>query len=141
MSLTKLLKAIEKGDSAAVKALLAKGTSASRGEEPQGPATSSYSRGVPLVWALKEGHLDIAELLLEAGADPHEREGIVSPLQVAFESSEFADRRAVIELLRKHGASLDSPQWNDSTLLGQYAEEGDTEKVMLLLELGAAAAA
>jgi hypothetical protein len=47
MSLTKLLKAIEKGDLAAVKALLAKGTSASRGEEPQGPATNSSGTSSP----------------------------------------------------------------------------------------------
>lgn len=76
------------------------------------------------------GHLKIAGLLLENGADANAKgQGDVTPLHMA--EAEF------VELLVKHGATLDVQDVNGQTALHHAAWLDRAEKVKLLLKAGA----
>ena len=59
--------------SAAVRALLARGANVN--------ATDKFQTATALMWAAAEGHIEVAGLLLEAGADPNKQAAITSLTQ------------------------------------------------------------
>jgi len=70
---TPLMAAAGSGSVAAVRALLARGANVN--------ATDKFQTATALMWAAAEGHIEVAGLLLEAGADPNKQAAITSLTQ------------------------------------------------------------
>jgi ankyrin repeat protein len=90
----------------------------------------------PLIFAIKAGRDDLAEMLLRAGADPCKcNDSGVSALQIAATE---CDRAAVFEsVLRagsKSGGRVQTPSSSDTTLLHLAASEACTDQLRLLLQ-------
>lgn len=82
------------------------------------------------------GHLEIARLLVEAGADvnrPSDNAIRVAPLHSAVESGNVA----LLELLLAHGAKPDPVEFLEATPLHSAAARGNREMVEKLLAAGA----
>ena len=74
-----------------------------------------YSIGTPLHAAVREGHLDAARALLDAGVDPNlPDEGVGPPLHVAIKAGQAGS----VELLKSYGARPRSSEPVDSLLEG-----------------------
>jgi hypothetical protein len=122
-----LLDAARNGDTARVRELLRKGANA-----------NAKDRGgwTPLHWAAFWGHVDVAKLLLEHGADVNAKESVydATPLHVAAATG-HAD---VARLLLEHGADVNA-KYGDSDLtpLHVAALYGHADVARLLLERGA----
>lgn len=90
-----------------------------------------------LTAAVREGHLKVAELLLEKGADPEIRGNYYwgeTALMMAAQKS----RPDLVELLLKRGALVDAKsKHTGSTPLIMASREGDPETVRKLIERGA----
>lgn len=100
-------------------------------EQPIG----EYRENTPLRFAAGRGDLPLAQLLLEAGAEPdrppHARK--ITPLMVAG----AAGHAAVAEALLARGADLELTAERQGTALEQAASAGRVETVHLLLAVGA----
>ncbi len=82
------------------------------------------------------GHVEIARMLVESGADvnsPSRNAIRVSPLHSAVESGSLA----LLDLLLSHGASPDPVEFLEATPLHSAAARGNTEMVRKLLAAGA----
>jgi uncharacterized protein len=82
------------------------------------------------------GHLEVARLLVEAGADvnrPSDNSFRVAPLHSAVESGNVA----LLELLLAHGAKPDQVEFLEATPLHSAAARGNREMVEKLLAAGA----
>jgi ankyrin repeat protein len=77
--------------------------------------------------------LEMARLLLEAGADPVQKPHIHTPLELALQ----AGRRPMVELLVKHGASIDVQGRMGRSALGDAIYENNESDVRWLLAIGA----
>jgi ankyrin repeat protein len=121
-----LYEAAESGDIEAVKQHLADGTDI----ELKCPGCGSTALG----HAAKHGHNEIAELLIENGADVSAKddEGM-TPLHIAA-SNGFKE---IAELLIAEGADVNAKTLGDSTPLHYAAGEGHKEIVELLIAEGA----
>lgn len=89
------------------------------------------SRGcTPLYWACQQGYEDIAQQLIEQGADVNARdkEGS-SPLRTAV----FQNRIAIVKILLYSGADPNIKHGDGSTPLHAAAEVGDVRVVEMLL--------
>ncbi len=96
---------------------------------------NSDLKGKPLYLAARNGHTDIAKLLLENEANPHrayeyERK---TPLMQASEKGHLG----IVSLLLEKGAYINAKDYNDCTALSFAAEHNHTAIVKLLLEKGA----
>jgi len=119
--------AVVKRDAAGVKRLIA------RGVKPDFDFNEAYggrSGESPLTMAIGRGHLDVARILLEAGADPNRRD--------AFDQSplERARTAEAVELLVAHGARADLPKSGQDRFLAA-AQRGDAAMIRTLLAAGA----
>jgi uncharacterized protein len=85
------------------------GTPADRGRREPIPGGMT-----PLLYAARQGHTDIAKLLLEAGADIHKTEAnAISPLLMAIETNSMDMAHFLIE----KGADVNSRDWYGRTPL------------------------
>ncbi len=124
---SRLAEAAQRGDAAAVRALLAAG-----GLDVDAPSRD----GTPaLHWAVRGGDRKTAELLLEAGADASlpNRYG-VRPLNLALEAGDAPLTRRLLEA----GADAAAPDRAGEPPLMIAARVGDPELSRVLLEHGAA---
>jgi ankyrin repeat protein len=95
---TPLMTAARAGSLASVKALLARGASVDGKDERRGQTA--------LMWAAAEGHADVAQLLIEVGADVRLRLGSgFTPLLFAVREG----RTDVVRVLLKAGADVNEP--------------------------------
>lgn len=124
---SELADAARAGDAAQVRTLVA----AARGAELDEPGRDGMS---PLMWAAQANDLQIARLLLEAGADANlgNRFGM-TPLWLAATSSS----PELVELLLLHGAGADVGLPHGETPLMAAARAGDAGSIELLLAAGA----
>jgi ankyrin repeat protein len=82
------------------------------------------------------GHLEIARMLVEAGADvnrPSQNSIRVAPLHSAVESGSIP----LLDLLLSHGATPDAVEFLEATPLHSAAARGSREMVEKLLAAGA----
>ena len=120
--------AVVKQDAAAVRRLVAHGV------KPDFDFNEAYggrSGESPLTMAIGRGHLEIARILLEAGADANRRD--------AFYQSPLDRARSVeaVELLLKHGANLEAFDRRGLTALELAIERRDEATARILLAHGA----
>ena len=97
------------------------------------PSNDGFS---PLGLSCFFGHFEIAEYLIEKGADVNlvsNNSFRVAPLHSACAISDFA----IAELLLKSGANPNTTQQNEITPLHEAAHSGKTELVKLLIEYNA----
>ena len=121
-----LLQAARIGDAARVVDLL---------EMPVDPDASLEHR-TALLAAASYGHQQVAQLLLEAGADkdkPHNGNGERTPMHCAA----LGGHREVVHCLLEAGADKDKPDINGRTPLYCAADFGRQQVVQCLLESGA----
>jgi TonB family protein len=99
-----LIGAVIEGDTEAVRALLAAGSDVNE--------TTSEGR-TPLILAILFGRIQIMTLLLEAGADPHQRDSL------GLNAVDWADRKGFAEgvklLTQRHGQKQETPPVTRST--------------------------
>jgi len=124
---TCLTSASKRGDAEMVLALLEAGADVSAG--------ASWPGQAPLIWAAEEGNLQTLACLLEHGA------GKVRPhLDIALSSAAQRGSLAAVQLLLQHGANPNTPSpiaAYTPLMWAAYGDDGDVEKVRLLLAKGA----
>jgi ankyrin repeat protein len=123
-----LAAAAERGDRAAVRALLGAADGESAIDAPSSDGMTA------LLWAAQANDLELAELLLEAGANPSlGNRYAVTPLWLA------ATNRSpvLVERLLEHGADAKAAMPHGETALMAAARSGDAASLELLLEAGA----
>jgi len=102
--------------------------------QPEDVNTPGGDGGTPLHAALRNGHSDVALLLLEHDADPNSRDNLdETPLQVA---SRQGDVKAMKDLIDCR-AKLDAKNRDNETALSLASRDGRLEAVRLLLKHGA----
>jgi ankyrin repeat protein len=120
--------AVAKKDAAAVRRLIARGVKPDFNFDE---VTRGRSGESPLTMAIGRGHLEIARILLEAGADARRRDGFdQSPLDRARTAQ-------AVELLLAHGADMNSFGRRGLTALELAIERRDEPTVQVLLAHGA----
>ena len=128
---TCLTSASKRGDAEMVQALLEAGADVSAG--------ASWPGQAPLIWAVEEGNLPTVACLLEHGA------GKVRPhLDIALSSAAQRGSLATVRMLLEHGANPNTPSpiaAYTPLMWAAYGDDGDVEKVRLLLAKGADAKA
>ncbi len=139
---TELHYAAAVGDPVAMEALLDR-----RSEPSAGDAEGSSARleakdddgKTPLLIGVECGHRRVAQVLLEAGADPNVVAQGISPLVAAGERADWS----MMELLLQHGADpeLDLTEVSQAHALHRFAEYGNTKACEILLAYGADVAA
>jgi hypothetical protein len=119
------LQAARDGDAAKLRELLAAGV----------PADSSDQAGQSALFhAVGLGHLAAAQVLLDAGADPHQRWGRDHDL---LGSAAFLDSPDMVRLLLARGVDVNAADRQGFTALMAAAHEGNLEIVRVLVEAGA----
>jgi ankyrin repeat protein len=136
---TPLLAAARSGSVATVRHLLARGVDVNHAE--------SFQKTTALMWAAAEGHIDVVDLLLEAGADPN-RQGHVTTLTDrhnadhptgGFTALMFAARRgddALVRRLVARGANVNLKNGDSASaaMIAMYNDRFDVANT--LIELG-----
>jgi ankyrin repeat protein len=123
---SRLSDAAQKGDKAAVRALLNQHADINAA---QGDGATA------LHWAAFRDDIEMAQLLLQAGADVKAatREGAITPLFMACTNGSAP----MIDLLVKAGADVNSTKANGTTPLMTAAASGSAAAVKILLDRGA----
>ena len=136
---TPLLSAARAGSVPTVRLLLARGADVNHAEK--------FQQTTALMWASAEGHLDVVDLLLEAGADPNRR-GHISSLTTrhngdhptgGFTALMFAARNgneAMVRKLVSRGADINLKNGDDASaaMVAIYNDRFDVAAT--LIELG-----
>ena len=89
----------------------------------------------PLILAARNGHLEMAQLLLEKGADVEATNS--SNDTALISASERPDNAAVLKLLLDHGATINHKNELGRTALIEAASIGDLQNVVLLVQQNA----
>ncbi|KAL2680328.1 hypothetical protein Neosp_007925 [[Neocosmospora] mangrovei] len=89
----------------------------------------------PLLWAARHGYENVAQLVLEKGADPEAKDG--NSYQTPLEIASHYGHVAVVELLLNKGADITVADTFGSTPLATASRYGDEAIVKLLLDKGA----
>jgi ankyrin repeat protein len=123
---TRLADAAMRGDKDAIRSLLKQKVDVN---VPQGDGATA------LHWAAFQDDLEMAQLLLAAGADVKAatREGTITPLFMACTNGSAA----MVERLLKAGADANSTKSNGTTALMTAAASGSADAVKVLLDHGA----
>ncbi|MDR3701035.1 MAG: ankyrin repeat domain-containing protein [Candidatus Sulfopaludibacter sp.] len=123
---TRLADAAQQGDKAAVRSLL---------KQHAGLDAAQGDGATALHWAAYRDDLEMAQLLLGAGADVNAatREGAITPLFMACTNGSAP----MIAALLKAGANLNSTKSNGTTPLMTAAASGNVAAVKVLLDQGA----
>jgi ankyrin repeat protein len=116
-----MIKAVKKGKTAAVAALLAAGADVHAWD-------GVHEHDAALLWAADECHADIVKVLLEAGANVHALGDFA--LQQAADNGCLE----IVQMLLEAGANVNA---DNSLALDWAAEEGHLAVVELLLQAGA----
>ena len=136
---TPLLSASRAGSVATVRLLLARGADVN--------AAETFQQTTPLMWAAAEGHLEVVDLLLEAGANPDLR-GHVTSLAVrhnadhptgGFTALMFAARKghdAMVRKLLARGANIDLTNGDDASAAMTAIYNDRFDVAATLIELG-----
>lgn len=117
-----LFDALKTNDVVAVRNLLAKGM------EPNSSDKEGYSL---LMYAAREGQLDMMEMLLQKGAKVNARNFVG---ETAIMLAAYRGHLESVKLLYRHAARLDQPGWAP---IHYAAIEGKTEVLRFLLDQGA----
>mmetsp|Transcript_12321 Transcript_12321/g.15967 ORF Transcript_12321/g.15967 Transcript_12321/m.15967 type:complete len:175 (+) Transcript_12321:202-726(+) len=87
----------------------------------------------PLHAAARKGNLEIARILIEAGADVNASKAeMIAPLEVASSAGHIG----VVKLLLNHGAEVNHTNLYNQNALAYAAKYGHTDVVELLVEHG-----
>ncbi len=137
----RLWEAASDGKAAMVRKLLALGVAADATEPDEVDEDEPGGAVTPLMLATQGGHLDVMQLLIEAGADVNHRGGGDTPLVRAL-SPMFMDRSLqdpVVRLLVRCGADVNQPDadGNPPLIRALCDGSGDPAGLRLLLALGA----
>ena len=137
---TPLMAAASSGSVPAVRALLARGANVN--------ATDKFQNATALMWAAAEGHVEVAGLLLEAGADPNKQAAVTSLTQRknadhptgGFTALMWAARNgneAMVRRLAAGGANLNLKNGDgaSATMIAIWNDRFDMAKT--LVDLGA----
>ena len=92
----------------------------------------------PLYWAIDAGHVCIATMLLDHGADPNapvkrKGKGKVSPLCYAMQRRQYSIARCLVD----HGADPNEPGWDGGPLLVKATARENVGLTMAMLQHGA----
>lgn len=121
-----LIKAVQKGDVVRVQQLLEKGADANACEDTWG--------WTPLHNAVQAGRVDIVNLLLSHGADPHRRKkNGATPFIIAGIQGDVK----LLEILLSCGADVNECDENGFTAFMEAAERGNAEALRFLFAKGA----
>ncbi len=90
-----------------------------------------------LMFACEQGHLDLADFLLERGADINQVNTKVFRGQTALMSAARAGQVEAVKLLLAHNADVDTAGMHEETALFKAAYYGHAEVASILLENGA----
>ncbi len=90
-----------------------------------------------LMFACEQGHLDLAEFLLERGADIHQVNTRVFRGKTALMGAARAGHVEVMKLLLAHKADVNAAGALEETALFKAAHQGHVDAVSILLENGA----
>jgi ankyrin repeat protein len=124
-----LIKAAEKGNQAAAKSLLKKGA------DPNARVAGTWLDYTPLLQAVAENHLEVAELLLDWGADPYLEDKNHDPV-IVFAAHKKGEK--ILRLLLARGVPIDSRNSEGSTAVERLVvSSGASEDLELLFKLGA----
>ena len=122
-------RSVDRGDLQGVRTEVAEGASLE---------ATDYRGKTPLQLAAKQGHLEIVEYLVEAGAEidvvSPVRTGEVTPLRYAIGNKDYLMTRYLIE----HGADVNRANTHGWTPIMTAARVGNKEIFELLLDSGAA---
>jgi ankyrin repeat protein len=131
MSVKEIIKAAKKNEAFLAQALLKSDPSLAQATEADGTT--------PLHCAAWKGHVEVSELLLDAGADVNavNQDGHYggTPLHAAA----HGNQKAVVELLLQRGAALDVVSCNGRTPLQETALHNAAAAAKLLRAAGATA--
>jgi beta-lactamase regulating signal transducer with metallopeptidase domain/ankyrin repeat protein len=120
-----LYKAVQDGDAAKARALIAAGADVD---------FKAFGDGTPLIAAAREGRTDLVDLLLANGADPNlALRGDGAPLIAAAD----AGRADIARTLVERGASVDIHVPGDGTPLINAIRSGDSATIGYLVDKGA----
>ena len=103
--------------------------------------TPDFVLGIPLQRSIYFGHLGIARLLLENGADPNiDESNSTTEFSTALNDAIKRKHHEAVRLLLEYGADIDHcirGKWGGETALTTAIDIGDPDIVKLLLEHGA----
>lgn len=91
-----------------------------------------------LMFACQQGHLDLAEFLLEKGADINQANDHIFKGRTALVGTAWYGRVEAVKLLLAHDADINAADAGQETALFKAASRGHAEVVRILLENGAA---
>jgi ankyrin repeat protein len=124
-----LTKAAEKGNYAAAQSLLKKGA------DPNARVSGTWLNYTPLLRAVSENHLEVAELLLDWGADPYLESENQCPA-IVYAAHKKGEK--ILQLLLARGVPIDSRNSDGSTAVERLvASSGSAEDLELLFKFGA----
>jgi len=124
-----LMAAVRKNNLEAVKALLQK--------QPNTPLEERDEQGfTPLIWAAREGFVDIVKLLLDKGANPNTLDQWMGAN--AGHKAGFWGRAEVMKVLTTHGLDLNAQGgYNGYTALHDAVAQNHVDTVKVLIQAGA----
>jgi uncharacterized protein len=122
---TTLIDAVKRGDTAGVRALLAKKVDVN---------AAGVDTSTPLDWAVKSNNLEMVNLLIDAGANVNaETRYKITPLSLACTNG----NAAIIERLLKAGVDANGTSEEGQTALMTASRNGKVDAIKMLLSHGA----
>ncbi len=126
-----IIKAAKKGDAPTVRKLLARDKSVVRARDKDG--------STPLHCAAWNGHVQVAKILLQAGADINDHSRNAHWGTTPLHAAAHGDQKQVAALLIAEGADIHATNLNGRTPLGETTVHNARAVAKLLIERGAKA--